>query len=189
MQGIEAGCDVVVSTDDPEIDTAMESLHRRPPELATDSSPIEDTIRAVLLEHKRYDAFVLLNPTTPFRRVEDIKLCLKAVTDNGFPSCTAVRRDYSYTVPEGAMYQNLNRQHRVPKMVVTGSIYAVSVPAFLQLGQLMLYGKVNRGTWLEVPPPYIDIDTETDWVVAQAVYNHMRGKQNVGTPNGEPLPV
>ena len=175
QQGEEAGLDqVVVSTNMPEILRMLsDSVERRPEELCQDDTPIEAVVRYVLQGHPGYDGVVVLNPTHPLRRVEDIRLCVLALED--FPSCTAVRKDYSYTIEEGVRFLSLNEQGRVPRLVVTGSTYAVRVPAFLERGKLMISGNVNRGTYHIEQGEHIDIDTMADYIQAKALWGHRHG--------------
>jgi CMP-N-acetylneuraminic acid synthetase len=179
MQAYAAGVDLtLVTTDDPKIlsfraqQKDFFEIEPRAMDLSQDDSPIETVISDVLARHTGYDAFVLLNPTHPLRHVDDIKACISALED--FPSCTGVRKDYSYTVDEGARHSNLNEQGRVPRLVVTGAIYAVRVPAFLERRKLMITGNVNRGRVHIERGPYIDIDTEEDLVAARALWDHAR---------------
>lgn len=75
--------DVVVSTEDPEIAEAARRYGARlpflrPPELASDTSPVLDTIvytlrRLAEADGERYDAMCLLQPTTPFRSIDDLE--------------------------------------------------------------------------------------------------------------------
>lgn len=177
-QAVEAGVtQVVVSTNDWRIMASTKGLPanvallERPMGLCTDSSPVEEAIRHALGAFKDYDVLVMLNPTHPFRRIQDIQACIQRVAQGTSPSCAAVREDYSYTVEEGSQFESMNRQERIPRMVVTGSIYAVSVPVFLETGKLMrqtVYGSV--GSWIEVLGPYIDLDSPMDYEMAISLW-------------------
>jgi N-acylneuraminate cytidylyltransferase len=74
--------DVVISTDDREIADAARRYGARvpflrPPELASDTSPvllsIRHAIETLAREGERYDGLCLLQPTTPFRSVDDLE--------------------------------------------------------------------------------------------------------------------
>lgn len=167
-QAEEAGLDPIVSTNIPEILRMLGPIEERPGGLCQDETPIEAVVHQVLQKHRGYNSVVLLNPTHPFRKVEDIKLCVEAL--DSFPSCTAVRKDYGYTIDEGARFDTLNEQGRIPRLVVTGSIYAVRVPAFLERRKLMITGNVNRGTYHVETGPHIDIDTMAEYIAAEALW-------------------
>jgi CMP-N-acetylneuraminic acid synthetase len=181
IQAKEAGCaEVIVATDSEGVARPC-NVHRTafaidhmPESLGWDDNRVEWTVRYVLDKYQRilgpFDVAVVLNPTHPLRHVEDIKACIDSC--GVWPSCTGVRRDFTYTVPEGARLETMNAQDRVPRLVVTGAIYAVRVPAFMEFGKLMIYGNVTRGTWHEEKGPYIDIDTMDDYIAAKALYEH-----------------
>lgn len=183
-QAVEAGCEeVIVATDNPSI--AVEAgIHLMPTSLGLDDNRVEWTVRYVLDRYQSdlgpFDVAVVLNPTHPLRHVSDIKACIDAA--GIWPSCTGVRRDFSYSVAEGARMESMNAQDRIPRLVVTGAIYAVRVPAFMEFGKLMIYGNVTRGTWHEEKGPYVDIDTADDFVCAKALWeakNHAEAGTHV----------
>jgi CMP-N,N'-diacetyllegionaminic acid synthase len=76
----------VVSTDDDKI-AGISKAHgaqviKRPDELAVDASLVIDAIRYAVRkfeeEGEAVDIVILLEPTSPFRRMEDIENCLQA---------------------------------------------------------------------------------------------------------------
>lgn len=71
--------EIVVSSDDEEILAAAGgegvALHRRPPHLSGPDVPIEAVLKDIRTEAR--DLFVLLQPTSPFVRLEDIYECIK----------------------------------------------------------------------------------------------------------------
>ena len=81
---------LVLSSDDADIAHAVQShgvrWMPRPGELATDESPVWETVRHTLKEVERfgpaYDYVVLLEPTSPFRRPEWISGALKSLEIN-----------------------------------------------------------------------------------------------------------
>ena len=77
----------VVSTDDDKI-AEISKAHgaqviKRPSELATDTSLVIDairyTVRKVEEEGEDVDIVILLEPTSPFRRTEDIEKCIQVL--------------------------------------------------------------------------------------------------------------
>jgi CMP-N-acetylneuraminic acid synthetase len=176
-QGLDAGCEVVVvPTDSPEILALPEPrrtyLDEMPERYGLDDNRVEWTVEYVLEKYQAllgpFDVLVMLNPTHPLRQVQDIRACIELC--GIYPSCTGVRRDFTYTVPEGARLDGMNEQDRIPRMVVTGGIYAVTVPAFMEQKKLMLYGNVTKGTWHEQRGAHVDIDRPEDFVVARALF-------------------
>lgn len=179
-QARRAGCDkVVVTTDD------LQILRRRPPEpwlkllrrpsrLAKDDSPVEDAISHVLTREKGYDAICVLNPTHPLRRIDDIRECIKDVTWRDFPSSTLGWKDFHYTLAEGTALKTMNAQDRLPRLVVSGECYVVRTIAFIEFRNLMIFGRVNKGTLRLSSGPHIDIDNYEDLICARALWAERR---------------
>jgi CMP-N-acetylneuraminic acid synthetase len=88
----KAFSDVVVSTDDSEIASVARGLGAlvpfvRPPELATDTAESYPVVMHALqhMEQSRgraYDAVMLLQPTTPFRRADQIEHAVKMLAED-----------------------------------------------------------------------------------------------------------
>lgn len=90
---------IIVSTDDKEIADiskryGAEIPFLRPAELATDDSPIIETLRhAVKFFEKNkenYENIIILEPTNPLRRIEDIKKTVKNIKEEGVDTVVAV---------------------------------------------------------------------------------------------------
>lgn len=76
------GMDVVVSSDD--LDTMLYALSiegcmylKRPPRLSTDEAKSADVVLHVLEELEGYDAFILLQPTSPLRTSKDVQRAIE----------------------------------------------------------------------------------------------------------------
>lgn len=99
-EAVEAGVvrRAVVSTDDPAIaDVAREHggdvPFLRPPELAGDRTPmlpvVQDAVRRLEAEEGvRFDWILLLQPTSPFRTLDDVRAAIRL--GEGDPACDAV---------------------------------------------------------------------------------------------------
>ena len=80
----------VVSTDDDKIAEVAKAhgaqVIRRPDELASDTSVVIDairyTVRKIEEEGGVVDIVILLEPTSPFRRQEDIEKCIQVLLEN-----------------------------------------------------------------------------------------------------------
>jgi len=173
---------VVVSTDDEEIAEVAESHgaripFMRPPELATDEAPTAPVItHALETLHdagEEYDAFVLLQPTSPLRTVTHIDEAYSLYEDSDADSVISVYPTYDTRwerTPEGAKKLNYTdaakrRQDRDPEYVTNGAIYVTNVDLFLQTeepitGTTKLYEMTERES--------VDIDTPFDlWLAEQ----------------------
>jgi CMP-N-acetylneuraminic acid synthetase len=80
----------VVSTEDDEIAEVSNKYHaevvKRPPELARDDSPTYDALKQVLDHFEKlgqsFDILVLLEPTSPMRKEDDLDNAIKLFIDN-----------------------------------------------------------------------------------------------------------
>ena len=88
-QQLAPDCDICVTTDDLEIIATVENMgikvpFVRPAELATDHSGTYEVLLHALNHYEQqgisYDRIVLLQPTSPFRTVDDVNNCLKLYT-------------------------------------------------------------------------------------------------------------
>jgi CMP-N,N'-diacetyllegionaminic acid synthase len=176
----------ILSSDDEEIIAAAESIgcetQRRPADLATDEATTLDVIRYVMQCVPRHEFVVVLQPTSPLRRTEDIdgavRLCRERNVHSVVSVCLADKSpEWMYTVNiDGAMTPVLSspasasrRQDLLPVYVLNGAIY-VARWSWLEQGN----GLVTEGT-LAYPMPKecsIDIDTALDLAIAEFTMNH-----------------
>jgi N-acylneuraminate cytidylyltransferase len=93
-QAVEAITRIVVSTDDPAISRVAEEygafVARRPAHLATDGALVIDAVRYHIQEWQARgepaDIIVLLEPTCPLRRSDDVSECLRRLTEGSIDS-------------------------------------------------------------------------------------------------------
>ena len=173
---------VVVSTDDKEIAEVAESHgarvpFMRPSELATDEAPTAPVItHALKTLHdagEAYDAFVLLQPTSPLRTATHIDEAYSLYEESNTDSVISVYPTYDTRwerTPKGAKKLNYTdaakrRQDRDPEYVINGAIYVTDVEQFLQTeetitGTTKMYEMTERES--------VDIDTPFDlWLAEQ----------------------
>jgi len=178
---------VIVSTEDAEI---AEISHRysaevylRSEELATDHALVidvlTDLVHRLRAEGEAIDILVLLEPTCPFRSVEDVLGCVKLVA-NGDCDSAATFTDAELNphrawkidghTPEvfipGAVPW-LPRQQLPEAYQLNGAVYAVRTDGLLGSSQSMLFGRAGA---LKMPRiRSIDINDTIDMIVAQSV--------------------
>ncbi|WP_049987348.1 acylneuraminate cytidylyltransferase family protein [Halobellus rufus] len=173
---------VVVSTDDEDIAAVAESHgarvpFMRPDELATDEAPtapvITHTLETLHDAGEEYDAFVLLQPTSPLRTATHIDESYSLYEESDADSVISVYPTYDIRLertPEGAKKLNYTdaakrRQDRAPEYVINGAIYVNGVEQFLQTketiaGITKMYEMTERES--------VDIDTPFDlWLAEQ----------------------
>ena len=147
--------DIFVSTDSQEIANIVEEHglqvpELRPSELANDTAPssafIIYTLQKLATEGKTFDYFILLEPTSPLRDVEDVDRCIEILLDNpDFESivgvCKAEDIHPAFMVKLHAnggliSYESemktMRRQELPDVYYFEGSVYLSSVNAYFQ---------------------------------------------------------
>lgn len=149
----------VLSTDDEEMAEegrrhGLEVPFLRPAGLASDTATASDTWRHAWTESERhfgerYDVSLLLQPTTPLRRAEEIERTLRALVEDGHAAaatvrpvpadflpqrCLTLRSDgvLEFLVPEGA--QVARRQDAPPLYYRDGSCYGRTRESLVERG-------------------------------------------------------
>lgn len=177
--------DICVSTDDSEIiqvveDYGLKVPFIRPAELAADNSGTYEVLLHALSFYEQqgrtYDTIILLQPTSPFRRDEDISEALKlyspdidmvvSVTEaraNPYYNCFETDSDGFLHVSKGD--GNYIRRQDVPKAwEYNGAIYIIN-PQSLKRESL---GEFKRRRMYEMDELHsLDLDTPLDWRIAE----------------------
>jgi CMP-N,N'-diacetyllegionaminic acid synthase len=106
----------LISTDDPEIAAeakvhGLDAPFMRPPELSGDTASSVDMWRHAWLAAeahygKRFDLSVLLEPTSPLRRPEDVERTLRALVDAGAPAAATVSPTPAHYTPHKTLEIN-----------------------------------------------------------------------------------
>lgn len=184
--------DICVTTDSDEIinvvrQHGMEVPFKRPDYLATDTASSYDVLIHALDFYKAkgidYDWMVLLQPTTPFRKEEDLRKMLGMMTDdldmvvsvkqaetNPYYNCYAVNEQgylQKFIKTPGAGY---GRQAARPVVYEkNGSVYVIKIDS-LRKQKINEFEKVH---FYEMNKVYsIDLDEPLDWIFAEAVLNN-----------------
>lgn len=181
-------CDILVSTDDPAIaavctEAGADVPWLRPAELATDTAGAVDVALHALdwyeAEKGAVDGLLLLQPTSPFRSratvQRGIRLFVKhrhqrvlGVSPTSAHPMWMLRMEGEYLVPFMEEHGLETRsQDLPPSYVVNGSFYLTS-PTELRSCRSFV-GQKAIPLVIESPQEVIDIDTEWDWIIANAV--------------------
>ncbi len=179
---------VIVSTDCPKIAELANrydiEVYERPSELATDESPIADTIRNLIdrLEEEDYRAdIMLLIEATALRMPEDIHRCIDTLIKSDCDSVATFCRcsvhpsktwrivndkPEPYIAGENAFK---NRQDLESTWELNGGCYAFNPKKFPKQGSNFLFGKARA----IVVPEYrsYDINTPLDIKIAELMIN------------------
>lgn len=184
--------DVLVSTDDPEIAEVSKSygalvLSLRPSRLATDeASSIDVAIHALNQyedAHFSVDGLMLLQPTSPFRSSNTINDAANKFKSSGGKSVVGVSSaeshpawcfyiDNEHLIPVLGSDQLTSRSQDLrPAFVVNGTIYLTS-PKSLRESKSFITSESSPLIISNVAES-IDIDTEFDWLLANAILQNM----------------
>tara|TARA_Y100000590_G_scaffold141270_3_gene162069 strand:- start:12592 stop:13194 length:603 start_codon:yes stop_codon:yes gene_type:complete len=148
---------ICMTTDSVEIKKVVENIglkvpFLRPKEFAKDSSSTDDVIRHTLkwYNKKNYkpEIIILLQPTSPFRKIEDIKKALKKFS-NEIDMVVSVKKGYK------------------DKLEYNGSLYIINVNSIIKKN-INQFTKVKKYV-MHNPIFSIDIDTDLDWKDAKNI--------------------
>ena len=178
---------ICVTTDDAEIISVVEQHGLkvpfvRPAELATDtcgsSEVIQHAYQFFADKGVQYDAIVLLQPTSPFRKVEFIKEAV-ALYDDSIDMVTSVRPaacnpyyDGFEENAEGLLQISkgdgtIARRQEAPKVwQQNGSIYVINPKSLIEKG-MGGFTKIKKYAMSEAYS--VDLDTMLDWKMAELI--------------------
>jgi CMP-N-acetylneuraminic acid synthetase len=176
--------EVIVSTDDSEIahiaEAAGAAIMDRPAVLALDHTPslpvFQDALQRI---RPKAELLVVLQPTTPFRRVTDIDDSIERVIDRSADALIAVSKakmgpewlleihDGYLKMPEANRLTRTRTQDQVPCYQINGSLY-IFKPETVLTAEKYAWGPHTLPLVLEKPWD-LDIDDLTDFRIANAI--------------------
>lgn len=179
--------DICVSTDDPEIikcveDYGLKVPFVRPEELATDTAGTYEVLLHALGFYEKqghhYDAVLLLQNTSPFRKAEQIKEALKLYNDEvdmvvSVKECSA-NPYYSVFEEDNNGYLhvckgngNVFRRQDAPKVYeYNGAIYIMNAET---LKITHMHKMRKRVKYVMDEKSSFDLDTMHDWMIAEMI--------------------
>lgn len=174
---------IIVSSDDEEI-LAIASgfpgveLHHRQNNLATDTSPVIDTV-VEIIKDRSLDAVMLLQPTAPIRKPENICEAISLLEANSHAGSVVsvvemtdihparmYWKNENFLEPVLSAFETSRRQDIPPAYYRNGSMYLVTVKAIRQFNSLMpkpMLPYVMPFNWL------LNIDEPRDIIIAEAL--------------------
>jgi len=176
---------VIVSTDDDKIaDISRQfsaEVYPRPVELATDDAlvidALKDLIRTLKAEQEFPEVLVILEPTCPFRSVEDVRECLNFLSTDDY-DCAATFTTAELN-PHRAWRINghtpevfipgaipwLPRQQLPEAYQLNGAVYAIRTAGLIASSQSVLFGRIGA---VKMPRERsIDINDPVDFLLAE----------------------
>ena len=171
-------CSVLVSTDDPKISEFAKSLGAsvpwlRPYELATDTaSSVDVAIHAIEWfegMHGSIDGLFLLQPTSPFRKIETISRAISIFKEFEKSSVIGVSpfpkyRTFTMNALQEVLIPNIIFEGKDQLYAVNGSIYLIE-PNELRTNKTFI-GSFLKPIIIDSPIESLDIDTEWDLSIA-----------------------
>jgi CMP-N-acetylneuraminic acid synthetase len=184
---------VILSTDDEEIAEVgrrcgLEVPFMRPPELAQDDTPtvpvLQDAVRRLEQSGDRYEAILVLQPTNPLRRPEDIDGAIELLERTGADSVISFVEpgekhparmkfiDAEGRVQDPPFAEAFEGQRRqdLPKLYLReGSIYLTRRAVLMD--QSSIKGR-NCRAWMISEDRACNIDTPFDWFIAEQLLRY-----------------
>ena len=181
---------VIVSTDDDEIgDIAKKygaEYYKRPPHLSTDNALVIDTIRELyrelLNEGEKPEIFILLEPTSPLRKSEDIVNCIRKLRGSNLDSVATFKeadlnpvRAWKIINGKPETYiQGVNpwkpRQELPAAYQLNGAVYAFYIDRLPEDGSTLLFG--NSGAVTMPRERSVDIDDQLDFIFVESIMEY-----------------
>ena len=180
---------ICVTTDDDEIIKVVEDYglivpFKRPDELATDhcgsNEVIQHAYQFYAKQGKNYDAILLLQPTSPFRKVEFLKEAV-ALYDESIDMVTSVKLSSCNPYYDGFEEDKegllriskgdgtIERRQDAPSVwQQNGSIYVINPKSLIEKG-MAHFTRIRKYAMSELYS--VDIDNPFDWKVAELVIN------------------
>jgi len=178
----------IVSTDDEEIADEARKLGAevpflRPKELANDNSSVFDTVCHTLENIPEITDILLMQPTSPFRRLKDIENIINLRKEYGSQSAVSLVEvseypQWMYKINENKMKNILANQEKISNRqkldkyyILNGSLYLSTKSHLLEKG-----GFISIDTVPYIMPKQfsIDIDEEKDWQYAEFLYDRIK---------------
>ena len=176
---------ICVSTDDDEIiatveQTGLKVPFKRPAHLATDTATSYDVIMHAIgfyeEQGKHYDALVLLQPTSPFRDVEDVRACIekyspdyemvvsvKSASANPYYDC--FEPDVHGYLQPSKGDGTISRRQDAPKVYeYNGAVYVINIES-LKRESYNFFHKIGFVEMSDIHS--VDLDTMFDWRIAE----------------------
>lgn len=189
---------IILSTDDDEIAEVARSLglkvnYRRPDILATDTTGSREVVLDAMnwadKENINYSNVVLLQPTSPLRTAEDISNAIALyhsdidmVVSVMPAACNPYYDCFEASAPDGYLHVSkgnglYTRRQDAPKVwQYNGAVYVINPESIRKIP----LGAFPRRIPYEMPRNRsIDLDTPTDWIIAETMMNEIIKAENI----------
>lgn len=185
MNNMREGDEICISSNDQDVldiasDLGINVPFKRPEELSTDTASSYDVILHAIKfyedQNKDFDSLVLLQPTSPFRKSEDLQKMILSYNEEDVEMVVTVKKSKEnpyFTLfeenEEGFLKKSkeghFERRQDCPEVFsFNGSIYLYKVTA-LKEKKISEFTKIKKVVMPEERS--IDIDTIADWILAE----------------------
>ena len=187
---------IILSTDDAEIASVAEEYDIevpfiRPKELAEDQTLVADVILHAIEQIPKYDYILLLQPTSPLRKCEDIDDCLRFCMLNNAKACISVTEPdkspyWMYRINKDKFIRPLldtefvtkGRQDLPKVFIPNGAIYIAETDFYLENNNFVS----DYTLGYEMPKERsLDIDTEIDFEILEAELRPIQEKGQINS--------
>jgi CMP-N,N'-diacetyllegionaminic acid synthase len=179
--------EIIVSSDDERIEQICKKysqviFKKRKLELASDTSPITDTIIQILrdVDLKKYDTLLLLQPTSPIRDMHHIDDAIRVLEENLdansvisvtkmddiHPARMYLKNENNHLTSFLPQFEYYRRQEIPPALYRNGCIYLVRISEFLKTKSF--FSKPILGYEMS-PDIMLNIDTYRDLLIAESI--------------------
>lgn len=183
---------IILSTDDEEIaqtarDCGLEVKYMRPAHLATDTAPSRDVmLDAMDWAESRglsFDSVILLQPTSPFRTPDDVRGCMELYSQdldmvvsvtpaacNPYYDCFETEAESGFLHVSKGEGQYTRRQDAPQVWQYNGAVYVINPRS---LRAMAMGDFTRRVPFVMDRARSIDLDTPSDWLVAEALFSQL----------------
>ena len=157
-----------------------DSLLKRPKELSLDTTSSTDVVLDVIKELPGYDFLVLLQPTSPFRKAEDIDNAIEILLKSRKSSCASVKEVtespyWMFTLnnineldPLIKQEVEVTRRQELPNAyMLNGAIYINEIANLQDEKKLVTPNTIG---YIMSSFKSVDIDTQEDWDLAEYLF-------------------
>lgn len=192
-RGLADDSDICVSTDSEKIKSVVESIglevpFMRPAELASDTASSNDVILHALSYYRDkgidYRKVVLLQPTSPLRRSEDISGAMKLYSSDidmvvSVENCDVVtnicNEDENGFLKFSLADGNMRRQDAEGRYYMyNGAVYVINADSIISKG-MNGFDRVRKYVMSQIDS--VDIDTMSDWMIAESLLKQRENGQ------------
>lgn len=158
----------------------------RPAELSQDDTPGIEPILHAIRSLPGYDYVVMLQPTSPLRKVEDIDGCIELCVSKQVSACVSVTEPdkspyWMFTVADdGLMHPLIEQTEIIPRRQDLPKVFALNGAVYVSESAVMLEQRTflteNTIAYIMPKKASIDIDTEEDISIAETFLKLAAGR-------------